>query len=230
MIKIFDNEHHREKIFFLNLRLYDFDYNKSYKKLEDLLYYVAFIKNYDLDNLYKLEDNLRTKKLKNLSLSEQTFLSFQRKNLGDKLKIIPGDVDKREFYETDRISETQKCRRLELLLINSKFMFLGKNYFGVRQDLLTREWQEFRTKKCLHEKLKHPHSILFEVVHYFGIIFFVILVLPYSIYLFKNQSYSIIFILGMLLSPSGIGSLTSSSFSILLSLLIGVCIKKINEK
>ena len=230
LIKTIDNEYHTEINSLLNLRLYDFDYNKFYKKKEDLLYYVAFTKNYDLDSLDKLLENLRKKKLKNLSLSEQAFLSLQRKNLGDKLKIIPRDVNKLEFYEVDRITGTQKCRRLELLLINSKFMFLGKNYFGVRQDLLTREWQEFRTKKCLNEKLKHPHSILFEVVHYFGIIFFVILVLPYSIYLFKNQSYSIIFILGMLLSPSGIGSLTSSSFSILLSLLIGVCIKKINEK
>ena len=191
---------------------------------------MANIKNYDLYSLNKLIEAYQTKNLRNLMVLDQVYLSLERKNLSEYFEAIPGNVDKNDFYELDRVATAQKCRRLELLLINSKFIFYGKNYFGVRQDLLTTEWHDFRTKKCLFEKLKHPHSILFELIHYFGIIFFISLVLPYSIYLFLNQSYSIIFILGMLLSPSGIGSLTSSSFSILLSLLIGICIKKNIEK
>ena len=230
IIKTLNTERYRELNTLLKLSAYAFHYNKFYKKKEDSLNYVANVKNYDLYGLDKLIEAYQTKNLRNLTAADQIFLSLERKNLSENFEAIPGDVDKNDFYELDKVATTQKCRRLELLLINSKFIFYGKNYFGVRQDLLTTEWHDFRTKKCLFEKLKHPHSILFELIHYFGIIFFIFLVLPYSIYLFLNQSYSIIFILGMLFSPSGIGSLTSSSFSILLSLLIGVCIKKNIEK
>ena len=180
----------------------------------------------DLENLSSLEKI----DIKNLPIKYQLFLSLNRKTLSDKFKRIPLDVNKTEFYELDRAKREQICRRVELLLLNSKFVIYGKNFFGVRQDKLTTEWSEFRTEKCKHEKLKHPHSILFEIIHYFGIVLFFLIIISYSIFLFFTQSYTTILVLGILLSPSGIGSLTSSSFSILLSLVIGICVKQIDKK
>ena len=193
------------------------------------------IKNLPISDQLYLSINIKDPKklpeeMKNLSMTDQLFLSLNRKVLSDRFKNVPYDVDKTEFYEIDRIKRGQICRRLELLLLNSKFMIYGKNFFGVRQDKLTREWSEFRTEKCKHEKLKHPHSILFEIIHYFGIVLFFLIIISYGIFLFFTQSYTTILVLGILLSPSGIGSLTSSSFSILLSLVIGICVKQIDKK
>jgi hypothetical protein len=201
------------------------DTKKSQKEIKNLPISDQLFLVLNMKDINKVQ-----KEIKNLPISDQLFLSLNRKALSDEFESVHYDVRKTEFYEIDRIQRGQTCRRLELLLLNSKFMIYGKNFFGVRQDKLTREWSEFRSEKCKHEKLKHPHSILFEMIHYFGIILFFSIIISYGIFLFFTQSYTTILILGILLSPSGIGSLTSSSFSILLSLVIGICVKQIDKK
>ena len=218
------------------LSIINLDKDKFYNKKQDHLIYLLISDGIELDHIYELVSYIKSKELsveknfKNLDLSNQLFYSTHRDELSNKFQVLPSDVNKNDFYQYERTKRTQTCRRLELLLLNSKFMIYGKNFFGVRQDKLTREWNEFRSKKCMNEKLKHPHSILFEIIHYFGLIFFVLIIFSYGVYLFFTQSYTTILILGILLSPSGIGSLTSSSYSILLSLIIGICVKIKDKK
>ena len=139
--------------------------------------------------------------------------------------IQVSNIDRKELLQLSN-AKNQICRRVELLLLNVKLIFYETNFFGIRHDKVTNRWEKYKNEECKNEKLKHPHSISFELIHYFGIVIFLTLLFPYFSYLIYSQPIYVKIILCLLLSPSGIGSLTSASFTVLLSLILGLCLKK----
>jgi hypothetical protein len=136
--------------------------------------------------------------------------------------------DKNAYYDFYNITEQvklQKCRRISLLNANIKLAFSSKNITGVNNT----EYREFlhgeESKLGCNEKIKHPHSLLFELIFFYGSIFFALIIIPFFVMIFRPfKNANAMFFLIIIFFPSGLGSMTSFAWTSIISFVMALLI------
>ena len=136
--------------------------------------------------------------------------------------------DKNAYYDFYNITEQvklQECRRISLLNANIKLAFSSKNITGVNNT----EYREFlrgeELKVGCNEKIKHPHSLLFELIFFYGSIFFALIIIPFFVMIFRPfKNANAMFFLIIIFFPSGLGSMTSFAWTSIISFVMALLI------
>ena len=130
-----------------------------------------------------------------------------------------------DFYNITEAVKLQKCRRISLLNANIKLAFSSKNITGVNNT----EYREFlhgeESKLGCNEKIKHPHSLLFELIFFYGSIFFALIIIPFFVMIFRPfKNANAMFFLIIIFFPSGLGSMTSFAWTSIISFVMALLI------
>lgn len=142
--------------------------------------------------------------------------------------ILKDKIAYYDFYDIKEQIELQKCRRISLLNTNIKLVFSSKNITGVNNA----EYREFLHKEKIklgcNEEIKHPHSLLFELIFFYGSVFFVLIIVPFFIIIFRPfKNANAMFFLIIIFFPHGLGSMTSFAWTAIISFIMALlCINK----
>lgn len=128
-----------------------------------------------------------------------------------------------DFYNIKEQSELQKCRRIILLKSNIKLVFSSKNITGLNNT----EYNQFIHNEALklgcNEEIKHPHSLLFELIFFYGSVFFVLIIVPFFIIIFRPfKNANAMFFLIIIFFPVGLGSMTSFAWTSIISFIMAL--------
>ena len=167
-----------------------------------------------------------------ISIFFYSSIIFSKTNIFSKTKDTIILTDKTTYYDFYNINEAiklQNCRRINLLYTNIKLVFSSKNITGLNKT----EYRQFLHKQELkigcNEEIKHPHSLLFELIFFYGSVFFVLIIVPFFIIIFRPfKNANAMFFLIIIFFPSGLGSMTSFAWTSIISFIMALL--SINKK
>ena len=128
-----------------------------------------------------------------------------------------------EFYDFKVQIKFQECRRINLLNSNIKLTFSSKNLIGVNNNEYAKFIHDEQLKVYCNEKIKHPHSLLFELIFLYGSIIFTFIIIPFFIIIFRPfKNINAMFFLLIIFFPSGLGSLNSFAWTSIISFVMAI--------
>ena len=135
-----------------------------------------------------------------------------------------------ESADSELKFNSRLCRRINTSIANFLIIINFQNLTGIipgenyQQEIL-----KFSLPGCVNERVRHPHSLLIEIIQYYGLILsFLIIYLFSKLYLFplKKNYMSKLIILIIFTPIGGLGSVTTFFWSILISMIVGIFISK----
>jgi hypothetical protein len=130
-----------------------------------------------------------------------------------------------DFYNIKEQIKLQECRRINLLNSNIKLTFSSKNITGVNNNEYRKFLHEEESKIFCNEEIKHPHSLLFELIFFYGSIFFALIIIPFFVMIFRPfKNKNSMFFLIIIFFPSGLGSMTSFAWTSIISFVMALLI------